>query len=113
MSASGIPHCSFCPRRSTCMDGIGCESFCVTTRDARSYYPPMMTDSLRHVYFGLSHQAIHCLLFRSVAANAAHSLVSDDGILSLSDFPDEVLDSSIAKNAIGCVMQHLGVRAGN
>lgn len=71
--------------------------------------PPMWTDGNRHVYFGLPHAASHCMLFWSVATNAAHDIISGRGKLDLSHFPDEVLDSSIAEDAIGCVFRHLGV----
>lgn len=74
--------------------------------------PPMMTDSHHHVYFGLPHAASHCLLFWSVAANTAHSLLAGKGLLELAHFPGEVLDSGITEDAVGCVMRHLGVPTG-
>lgn len=72
--------------------------------------PPMMTDSQRHVYFGLGHGASHCLLFWSIAANAAHSLLVDSGEIALPHFPAEALASGIAEDAVGSVFRHLGIR---
>jgi hypothetical protein len=70
--------------------------------------PPLWSDRKHHVYFGLSHSASHCLIFWSIFATVAHDLLCGHGRLDLSMYPEDVIHSGIAEDAIGAAFHHYG-----
>jgi len=73
--------------------------------------PPLWTDRKRHIYFGLSHGASHCLIFWSVAASTAYEVFCGKGRIDLSMFPQDVVASGIAEDAVATIFRHYGFAA--
>ena len=79
---------------------------------AATVQPPLWSDKQHHIYFGLTHAASHCLIFWSIVASIAHDIIWGRGRIDLSMYPEEVVHSGIADNAMKSVFHHFGFEAG-
>lgn len=73
--------------------------------------PPLWSDKKKHIYFGIAENPSHCLIFWSVAASVIFDVTCGTRVIDLSMFPEDVLASGIAEDALGAVFRHLGFEA--